>query len=62
MPPQKPAPLTFLFADDGSVPNNPTLPLVLYPSAIALAGARDPEANMEKIFKTNGRPCAGRFA
>ena len=50
----KPKPLTLRFSDDGAVPNNPTLPLVVYRDAIAVAGARDPEAKMEKVFKTNG--------
>jgi uncharacterized protein YjlB len=50
----KPKPLTFRFSDDGSVPNNPKLPFVVYPGAIALAGARDPEGKMEKVFKQNG--------
>ena len=32
------------FADDGSIPNNPTLPLVLYRAGIDLSGSPDPEA------------------
>jgi len=45
--------LTFRFADDGVVPNNPTLPFIVYRNAIDLAGS-GPEAKMEKIFKKNG--------
>jgi uncharacterized protein YjlB len=46
--------LTFMFADDGHVPNNPTLPLLLYRGAIDVAAARDPESAIEQIFMTNG--------
>ena len=34
-----PNPVTHLFRDDGRIPNNPTLPLVLYRGGIDLAGA-----------------------
>ena len=47
-------PKTFLFADDGSVPNNPTLPFVVYPRAIDLAGSSDPEGVIEKTFRRHG--------
>ena len=47
-------PLTFMFADDGSVPNNPTLPLLLYRGAIDVAAARDPESAIEQVFMANG--------
>ncbi len=47
-------PLTFLFQDDGVVPNNPALPALVYKSALDLADARDPAAAIEKLFKTNG--------
>ena len=45
---------TFLFADDGVIPNNSTLPLVLYPKAFDLAGVDDPAAMIEKTFEKNG--------
>ena len=45
-------PLTFLFKDDGVVPNN-TLPVLVYKAAIDLP-ERDPAAAIEKLFKTNG--------
>jgi uncharacterized protein YjlB len=44
---------TFLFEDDGSIPNHPTLPLLLYPNAIDL-GSDDPAATVEEIFRRNG--------
>ncbi len=47
-------PLTFTFAGDGSVPNNPTLPVVLYRGAVDVAAARDPESTIEQIFMANG--------
>ena len=47
-------PLTFLFADDGVIPNNPSLPLLIYPKAFDLAGADDPAAAIEKTFEKNG--------
>lgn len=48
------APLTFLFADDGYVPNNPKLPFVVFPAAIGLAGTATPEETIEKTFNGNG--------
>jgi len=47
-------PLTFLFPDDGSVPNNPALPFVVFPAAMNLAGTPDPEDLIEKMFRANG--------
>lgn len=47
-------PLTFMFADDGSVPNNPTLPMLLYRGAVDVAAAHDPESTIEQIFMVNG--------
>lgn len=43
---------TFLFEDDGSIPNHPTLPLLLYPSAIDLEDG-DPAATVEETFRRN---------
>ncbi|MFZ0607898.1 MAG: cupin domain-containing protein [Xanthobacteraceae bacterium] len=48
------APITHTFADDGRIPNNPDLPLVLYRGGIVLAGSPDPEAVIEKTFAANG--------
>lgn len=48
-------PDTFNFAaDEGSVPNNPRLPFVLYRGVFDLAGTPDPEALIEKTFRANG--------
>jgi len=50
----KTAPVTFKFADDGSIPNNAALPLVLYRGAVDLTGSPDPEELIEKTFAGNG--------
>ena len=47
-------PATWLFADDGLVPNNPTLPLVIYRGAIEVTHVRDPAALFEAAFARNG--------
>jgi len=47
------APITFVFADDGVVPNNP-LPFLAYRGAIDLARSRDPAAAIEATFAANG--------
>ena len=41
------------FEDDGTIPNNPKLPLLVYPGAVELSGA-DPAAIFERIFAGNG--------
>jgi uncharacterized protein YjlB len=48
------APITRTFVDDGSIPNNPALPLVLYRSGIDIVGSPDPEEVIEKTFAANG--------
>jgi len=48
------APLTFFFKDDGKVPNNPALPVLVYRQAVDLAKAGDPAAVIETLFKVNG--------
>jgi uncharacterized protein YjlB len=45
-------PLTFVFADDGLVPNNP-MPLLVYKGAIAIDNAH-PEKTIEGLFGANG--------
>jgi uncharacterized protein YjlB len=45
-------PLTFMFADDGAVPNN-RLPFLVYRGAID-SRARDMAARIEKTFEKNG--------
>ena len=54
MPPRKSKPHTYLFADDGSIPNNPSLPFVVFPKAIDLSGSPDPEELIEETFARNG--------
>jgi uncharacterized protein YjlB len=55
MLPTKPSePKALMFADDGAVPNNPRLPLLLYRSAIDLTGTPDPEEVIEKVFREHG--------
>jgi uncharacterized protein YjlB len=46
--------ITHKFADDGSIPNNAALPLVLYRGGIDLAGSPDPEELIEQTFAQNG--------
>jgi uncharacterized protein YjlB len=47
-------PTALIFADDGSIPNNPRLPLLLYRNAIDLSGTPDPEEVIEKTFARHG--------
>jgi uncharacterized protein YjlB len=47
-------PQTFLFRDDGKIPNNPALPLVLYQQVVRLDRAADPAAIFEELFAANG--------
>jgi uncharacterized protein YjlB len=48
-----PKPLTFLFRDDGMVPNNPALPALVYKRAIDFGG-HDPARAIESLFGQNG--------
>src|SRR5262245_4601282 len=48
------APLTFMFKDDGSVPNNPALPALVYTGAVDVDAGRDPARAIENLFTTNG--------
>jgi uncharacterized protein YjlB len=41
------------FEDDGSIPNNPRLPLLVYAGAVDASGA-DPAARFEELFAANG--------
>jgi uncharacterized protein YjlB len=47
-------PLTYSFTDDGTIPNNPALPFVVYRNVIDLSGTPDPENVIEKTFALNG--------
>ena len=51
---RRPAPIVHRFADDGRIPNNLTLPLVIYRGGVDLAGSPDPEKMIEKTFGANG--------
>ena len=42
-------PLTFLFADDGLIPNNPALPLVIFRKAIE--ASEDPDATRAEMIE-----------
>jgi len=53
MTPQRIEPLALRFADDGLVPNNPTLPFLVYRGAVDVAG-RDPASAIERCFAANG--------
>jgi uncharacterized protein YjlB len=46
-------PVAFRFADDGLVPNNPTLPFLVYRGAVDVSG-RDPAAAIERRFAAHG--------
>jgi uncharacterized protein YjlB len=53
-PGKMPAPRTFMLKDDGWVPNNPSLPLLIYKAAIDILGVSDPESLIERTFRANG--------
>jgi uncharacterized protein YjlB len=44
----------FWFKDDGVIPNNPKLPVVLYRSPVRLSGTFDTAAVFEELFERNG--------
>lgn len=48
------APETYRFADDGSIPNNAALPLLIYRGAIDLTGTPNPAEVVETTFERNG--------
>lgn len=45
---------TLYFKDDGTVPNHPRWPLIVYRSAIRLREDLDPAAILEDVFRRNG--------
>ena len=51
--------VTHLLAANGSIPNHPRWPLLVYPAAVAIAGP-DPAAAFEELFARNGWPAAWR--
>ncbi len=46
-------PLTIFFADDGKMPNNPLLPVIIYPRAVPLNDGNAADA-IESLFLNNG--------
>jgi uncharacterized protein YjlB len=50
----KAEPLALMFEDDGSIPNNPQLPFVVYRNAVDLAGTPNPEDVIEATFARHG--------
>ncbi len=51
--------IAHLLAAGGAVPNHPHWPLLVYPGAVAIAGA-DPAATFEELFERNRWPAAWR--
>ncbi len=47
-------PHTYLLKDDGVIPNNPALPLILYRGPVRLPDDFDPAAVFEGLFEANG--------
>jgi uncharacterized protein YjlB len=45
---------TYLLRDNGTIPNNPALPFILYRRAVRLDRAGDPAALFEQLFDGNG--------
>ena len=52
-------PIVHTLAGDGSIPNNPECPVVLYPQSVTLA-AGDPASVFEALFGAHGWPAAWR--
>jgi uncharacterized protein YjlB len=50
----KAEPKALMFDDDGSIPNNPRLPFLLYRGAINLSGTPNPEEVIEATFASHG--------
>ena len=44
---------TFQFRDDGTIPNNPDVPVLLYSQVVDLSRASDPAALLEELFESN---------
>src|SRR5689334_3652789 len=49
----EPSPLAFHFDFDGDVPNSP-LPALVYENARDLSGSKNPEGDVEALFRQNG--------
>jgi len=44
---------TFMFTDDGIVPNHPRWPLIVYRGAVLFSGIRQPEVLIDHLFAAN---------
>lgn len=55
-----PAVQTLMLKRNGGIPNNPKLPVLIYPAAVTLAGG-DPATAFEQTFKANGWPPQWRY-
>jgi uncharacterized protein YjlB len=47
-----------MFKDDGTVPNNPALPVLIYKGAVDVDSKLDPASAIEKLLATNGGAAA----
>jgi uncharacterized protein YjlB len=55
-----PAVRTLMLKANGGIPNNPTLPVLIYPSALEVTGS-DPASLFEQMFTANGWPPQWRY-
>jgi uncharacterized protein YjlB len=55
-----PAVQTLMLKANGGIPNNPKLPVLIYPAALAVTGS-DPASLFERTFTTNGWPPQWRY-
>lgn len=53
--------LTFLLQEKGAFPNNPHLPLLVYPQAVELTDAADPAERFETVWRRNDWQPAWRW-
>jgi len=49
-----------MFEANGGIPNNPTLPVLIYPGALEVSG-NDPASLFERTFEANGWPPRWRY-
>ena len=45
---------TFMFGDDGFIPNHPRWPLIIYEDAVDVLQSSDPAAVFEELFDRHG--------
>ena len=55
-----PAVRTLMLKANGGIPNNPTLPVLIYPAALDVTGS-DPASLFERTFASNGWPPQWRY-